>query len=200
MPNVNKPGGLTPVGYLNGAPWSGQGRVYAIASTDVNAYAIGDPLTLAGGATDDGVPLVTRATAGTGNALIGALLGDGGIVNGGAFVDPSSLDSTLIPATKTRVYYVLVADDPNIVFEIQEGGAGAALTKAVGSRNFNLLSGTSNGYVSAWQLDNASAGTGATLQLKALGISPCIDNSFGAYAKWRVVINNHYFRAGTAGV
>lgn len=200
MPNVNKPGGLTPVGYLNGAPWSGQGRVYAIASTDVNAYVIGDPLTLAGGATDDGVPLVTRATAGTGNALIGALLGDGGIVNGGAFVDPSSLDSTLIPATKTRVYYVLVADDPNIVFEIQEGGAGAALTKAVGSRNFNLLSGTSNGYVSAWQLDNASAGTGATLQLKALGISPRIDNSFGVYAKWRVIINNHYFRAGTAGV
>lgn len=200
MPNVNKPAGLVPVGYLNGAPWSGQGRVYAIASTDVNTYAIGDPLTLAGGTTDDGVPLVTRATAGAGNTLIGALLGDGGIVNGGAFVDPSSLDSTVIPATKTRVFYVLVADDPNIVFEIQEGGAGSVLTKAVGTRNFNLVSGVTNGYVSAWQMDNASAGTGATLQLKALGISNRVDNAFGAYAKWRVVINNHFFRAGTAGV
>ena len=200
MPNVNKPAGLVPVAYLNGSPWSGQGRVYAIASTDVNAYAIGDPLTLAGGATADGVPIVTRATAGAGNALIGALLSDAGLVNGGAFVDPSSLDSVVIPATKTRTFYVLVADDPNIVFEIQEGGAGAALTQAVGTRNFNLLSGVSNGYVSAWQMDNASAGTGATLQLKALGISQRIDNNFGVYAKWRVVINNHYFRAGTAGV
>lgn len=200
MPNVSKPMGLSPVGYLNGAPWNGKGRTYAIAASNVNAFAIGDPLVLAGGTTTDGVPLVTLATAGTGNAIVGALLGDGGIVNGGAFVDPTSLDSVIIPATKTRVYYVMVADDPNTVFEIQEGGAGAAITAANGTKNFNLVSGTNNGYLSGWQMDNATGATGATLQLKALGITPRADNAFGAYAKWRVIINNHQYRSGTVGV
>lgn len=200
MPNVSKPAGLSPVGYINGAPWNGKVRTYCIASTDGNAYAIGDPLTLAGGTDANGVPLVTLATAGTGNTIIGVLQGDGGIAYGGAFVDPTSLDTTVIPATKTKAYYVAVIDDPQVVFEIQEGGAGAALTAASGTKNFNLKSGTNNGYVSGWTLDNATGGTGATLQLKALGLSPVRDNAFGAYAKWRVVINNHFFKAGTAGV
>lgn len=200
MANPNKPMGLNPVAYLNGSPWNGQGRTYAIASTDTNAYAIGDPVTLAGGSTADGVPLVTLATAGSGNAVLGALLGDGGLVAGGAFVDPSSLDSVVIPATKTKVYYVMVSDDPNIIYEIQEGGSGSALTSTSATKNFNLKSGTNNGFVSAWVLDNATAGTGTTLQLKAIGITNRVDNTFGAYCKWRVLINNHSFRAGSAGV
>lgn len=200
MPNVSKPMGLSPVGYLNGAPWNSQGRTYAIAASNVNAFAIGDPLVLAGGATADGVPLVTLATAGTGNAIVGVLLGDGGLYQGGAFVDPSNLDNATIPATKTRVYYVMVADDPNTVFEVQEGGAGAAITAANGTRNFNLLSGTNNGYLSGWQMDNASGAVGATLQLKSLGLAPRADNAFGVYAKWRVIINNHQYRSGTVGV
>lgn len=200
MANANKPAGLVPVGYVNGAPWNGKVRTYAIASTDTNAYAIGDPLTLAGGTDANGVPLVTLATAGSGNVLLGVLQGDGGINYGAAFVDPASLDSIVIPATKTKTYYVPVADDPMIVFEIQEGGAGAALTAASGTKNFNLKSGTNNGYISGWVLDNATAGTGATLQLKALGLSQVRDNAFGTYAKWRVIINNHFFGAGTVGV
>lgn len=200
MPNVSKPAGLSPVGYLNGAPWNGKGRTYAIASSDINAFAIGDPLKLAGGTTADGVPLVTLATAGAGNAVVGALLGDGGLAYGAAFVDPSSLDSTIIPATKTKVYYVMVADDPNTVFEIQEDSIGGAITAANGTKNFDLVSGANNGYQSGWQLDSSTGATGATLQLKSLGVAHRQDNAIGTNAKWCVIINQHAYRVGTVGI
>jgi len=200
MPNVSKPMGLSPVGYLNGASWNGKGRTYAIASTDVNAFAIGDPLKLAGGVTADGVPLVTLAVAGAGNDVVGALLGAGGLENGSAFVDPANLDTTIIPATKSKVYYVMVADDPNTIFEIQEDSVGGAITAANGTKNFNLVSGANNGYLSGWQLDSSTGAVGATLQLKAIGIAPRQDNAVGTNAKWRVIINQHTYRAGTVGL
>lgn len=200
MANINAPSGLAPVRYLNGAPWNGQARLYCILQANGSAYAIGDPVTAGGTADDNGVPNVVLATAGTGNQVTGVIVSAGGITNGGFMADPTNLNTTVIPATKTKNYYVMVVDDPNVIFEIQEGGAGAALTKADIMNNFNLLSGTNSGYLSGWTLDNASAANTATLQLKLLGLAQRKDNTFGAYAKWLVKINNHTFGAGTAGV
>jgi hypothetical protein len=200
MANTNAPAGLSPVQYLNGSAWNGQGRMYCILSTDPNAYAIGDPVILGGTADDNGIPNVTLATAGTANSVTGCVLSAGGIVNGGPFADPTNLNTTIIPATKTKNYYVTVADDPNILFVIQEGGSGSALTKADIGNNFNLKSGTNSGFVSGWTLDNASAATTNTLQLQLMGLAQTGDNTFGTYAKWLVRINNHSYKAGTAGV
>lgn len=200
MANTNAPSGLAPVRYLSGAPWNGQARLYCILQANGSAYAIGDPVTAGGSADDNGVPNVVLATAGTGNQVTGVIVSAGGITNGGFMADPTNLNTTVIPATKTKNYYVMVVDDPNVIFEIQEGGAGAALTKADIMNNFNLLSGTNSGYLSGWALDNASAANTATLQLKLLGLAQRKDNTFGAYAKWLVKINNHTFGAGTAGV
>lgn len=199
MANINAPSGLAPVRYLNGAPWSGQARLYCILSGNGSAYAIGDPVVVGGSGDDNGVPDVVLATAGTGNQVTGVIVSAGGIVNGGFMADPTNLNTTVIPATKTKNYYVMVVDDPNVVFEIQEGGAGAALAKTDISNNFNLKSGTNSGYLSGWVLDNASAATTATLQLKLLGLAQRKDNTFGTYAKWLVKINNHTFGAGVAG-
>jgi len=200
MANVNAPSGLSPVQYKNASPWTGGGRLYFIASTDANAYAIGDPVTLSGSGDSNGVPGVTLATAGTGSPVLGPVLGAGGIVEGAAYTDPSNINTTIIPATKTKGYYVLVADDPNIIFEIQEGGAGAALTAADIGTNVNLLAGTNSGYLSGWTFNNASGGAGATIQLQLLGLARKPNNAFGTYAKWLVRINNHQFAAGVAGV
>jgi hypothetical protein len=49
-------------------------------------------------------------------------------------------------------------------------------------------------------LDAADKADTATLQVKLLGLSRRIDNAFGEYAKWLVLINNHELRAGTTGV
>ncbi len=203
MPNANKPAGLSPVQYLNGAPWNGGGRMYYIASSNPNAFAIGDPVVLAGSSDANGVPEITLATAGAGNSIVGAIVsGAGATTFGGEYGVPADAP-VVIPATKTRAYYVLVADDPNIIFEVQEQNTGTPLTAAEVGNNANLVAGANNGYVSGWQLDNAGEGTGVTLQVKLLGLSQypggAAVNAFGLLAKWLVLINNHCYRVGSAG-
>lgn len=199
MANANIPSGLSPVGYLNGSPWNGQVRRYYIPSSDTNAYAIGDPVTLAGSADAAGVPSVVLWTAGSG--MIGPVVGMGGPAFGGMSGDPTNLNTTVIPATKTKAYYVLVADDPNIVFEVQEVGTGTQLAATDVSLNANLVAGTNNGYISGAMLDNSTEAVTVGLDVKLLGLSQSVTpNAFGAYAKWLVKINNHLYAVGHVGV
>lgn len=201
MPNTNTPQGLKPVGYLGAAEWNGQVRRYCIPQADTNAYAIGDPVTIAGSADARGVATVVLATPGS--ALLGPIVGMGGTAFGGPSVDPANLNTTVIPATKTRAYYVSVADDPNTIFEVQEIGTGTALAAADVGLNANLVAGTNSGYLSGWLLTNTTEATTATLDVKLLGLTQVPDpdnNTFGAFAKWRVIINNHCFRAGAVGL
>ncbi len=199
MPNINTPQGLSPIQYLQGNPWNGQARRYYIPASDVNAYAIGDPVaSLVGAADANGIPAVTLATAGS--AVRGVIVSAGGVSYGGPSVDPANLNTTVIPATKTKGYYVMVADDPFIVFEVQENASGGALTVASVGKNINLVAGANNGFVSGWQLASNTVATGSTLNCKILGLSQRADNAVGTYAKWLVKLNNHEFVAGTAGV
>ena len=202
MANVSKPAGLAPVRYLNGSPWSGAANVYYIPQGDTNAYAIGDPVATSSGAADgNGVSAVKLATAGASNALRGVIVGMGRYES--LMADPSNLDSIIIPATKTHDYYVMVVDDPMVVFEVQEfSGVGSTnFTKADIGKNVNLKSGTNNGFVSGWVLDDtAASATTANNQMRLLGISRRADNAFGNYCKFLCLINQHELRAATAGV
>lgn len=202
MANVNRPAGLTPVSYLNGTKWTGGARVYCIPDTDdTNAYAVGDPVVLAGSADANGVATITLATGGTGSSILGAIVSPAGaLVYGGAYGVPQDTP-VVIPAVKSRSYYVLVCDDPNVIYEIQEESTGTALTVADVGANANLVAGTNNGYVSGWVLDRTGVATGATLQVKLLGLAqyPNGTNAFGDYAKWLVLINNHCYRVGQLG-
>lgn len=199
MANPNKPCGLQPVQFRPGSPWNGQARTYYIPQTDSNAYAVGDPVTmLAAGGDSNGVPGCVLATAGTGNAVLGAIVGVGRYETG--MFDPSNLDKITIPASKTYAYYVMVCDDPDVIYELQEGNSTTYLTTTNINQNANLFSGTNNGFVSGWTLDNSGVANGSTLQLKILGLSRKVDNTFGQYAKWLVTINNHVFSGGTAGI
>lgn len=198
MPNPNAPFGLSPVEYLNGSTWSGQARRYFIPASDTNAYAIGDPVVLAGSADARGVPSIVLATPGA--ALLGAIVGAGGFTYGGMSADPTNLNTTVVPATKTRGYYVLVADDPNIIFEVQEIGTGTPLAAADTGLNANLVAAANSGYLSGWVLTNTTEATTATLDVKLLGLSQRNpNNEFGAFAIWNVLINNHVYRPGAAG-
>lgn len=196
MANPNKPGGLSPVQYLNGAPWNGQARIYYIASGDTNAYAVGDPVDLASSGDSNGVPGVTLANVA--GPLVGAIVGCGRYE--ALIADPSNLDSIVIPATKTHSYYVMVADDPQILFQIQEGNTTTYLTAANVGDNANLYAGSNNGFVSGYTMDNSTAATTNTLSLKLMGLVRTSDNAFGQYAKWLVRINNHRLANQVAGV
>lgn len=198
MANEDRPSGLSPTQYLNGAPWNGQARLYNIDSGDTNAFAIGDPVKSDGTADANGVAGVTLGTAGS--AVRGVIVSMGGLLRGGPMVDPTNLGTTIIPATKTKDYYVMVVDDPNVIFEVQEVSGGTALTAAAVGLNADLVAGTNNGYVSGWELNNSGEATTSTLNCKLLGLSQRADNAFGEHAKWLVLLNNHELRGGVTGV
>ena len=195
MANVNRPTGLSPVKSINGAPWNGQANLYSIASGYNTALAIGDPVISSGTADSNGVPGIVLA-ADTG-AIRGVIVGLGTSV--GLIANPSNLDSTVRPANSVGVWYALVVDDPNVIFEVQDSGA-SALAAADTALNTNLVSGTNNGFVSGWTVDGVDKAATATLQVTLLGLSYRIDNAFGQYAKWLVKINNHELAAGTSGL
>lgn len=94
---------------------------------------------------------------------------------------------------------IAVYDDPEAVFEIQ---ASADLAAADVFQNANIVATALDTALlqSKQALDSASLGTGATKQLKVLGLAKEPEAEFGSYAKVRVKINNHALRGGVAGV
>lgn len=194
MANTDRVNGLKPVKYLNGAAWNGQANEYFIPSSDSTAVFVGDLVKLAGSASTDGVPTVAQCAAG--DASIGVVVG--------FRVDPTNLNTPIYRAASTN-RYVLVADDPKTVFEIQEDGVGGALAVTNVGQNADVVvaAGSTTTGASGMELDSSTAATTATLVLKILGFSRREDNTIGsANAKVLVVINNHQYgsHTGTAGV
>jgi len=201
MANRNAPFGLSPYSYLDDSPWNGKARMYCIPSTDsTNAYAIGDPVVLAGSADANGIPTVTLATAGYGNAITGVIVSAGGPKYAGMAANPTNLNTTVVPASKAANYYVLVADDPGILFMAMEDSVGTILAATDVGTNIDLVAGTNNGYQSGWMIDSSSANTGNTRQVQLMQVLQVPDNAIGQYARWLVRINNHSYASGTTGV
>jgi hypothetical protein len=190
MPNVNAPAGLRPVRHRNGAAYNGAATRYFVPASDSTALFIGDPVIIAGSADADGVATVTRATAAGGAFTLGPVVS----------VEPETRDSLTYRAASTA-RYVWVADDPDLVFEIQEDAVGGALAAADVGLNADLVAGTGSTItgLSAFQLDTSTKATTATLQLRIIGFVQRIDNEIGANAKVLVTINLHTLR-NTTGI
>lgn len=206
MANISKPCGLKPVSTLTGAPYSGQARMYYVPASNATALYVGDPVTrLTASADANGVPSVAIGVAGS--AICGVIVGVLKVAAGVSLVG-STIDLTSRSLPASTAGYVMVADDPSIIFEVEEGttagAAGTALTaSAIGNNaNFIVLAGASTFSDSGTLLDNATEATTATLNLKIMGLAQREDNAFGARAKWLVKINNHQYgsHTGTAGV
>lgn len=211
MANAAAPSGLRPSHTVSGAPFNGQTRMYRIPSTDAVAYSIGDVVTeVAGGDVKTGVSDVaifgTRgATATSGNAR-GVIVGlassagsGGGQPLGG---DPDNLGLMIIPATKSKDYYVYVCDDPNMIYEAQ--------TNTIASSAFNKNTGLAVGAAPTATspncktiIDGASATTTAALPIKIVGAPERIDNDLtapGTNAWIWVMLNTSSAGGATAGV
>jgi hypothetical protein len=202
MANVNRPNGLTPVGYLNGADWDGRGRIYCIPAATTAVMAVGDPVALVAGADSSyGLPCIGIGSAG--NPAVGVLLALSTNPRGlGPYVDPTALNTILhrTVAASTTDWYALVADDPHIVFEIQEAGTGTTFAVTAANKNCNFAIGTpaAPGWLSKTYADNGTAAnTTATMNLKLLGLKQSIDNAPGQYQRWWCLLNNHVYSGGT---
>ena len=219
--NQNKPSGLTPVKYLNGADWTGQANLYFISQASTNAFNVGDLVSpIAGLDQWSGLQSIDLTLAASSTQVVGVAIAFGASANattsqrGGPYINPNNLTLINVPATKTQNYFALVVDDPKVVFEIQETGAGTtpatSLTFAATSKNasFVYAAPASGVAVSGTTLDNGvSSGhtpqTSATVTngyfLRMMGLAQKLDpqtvqwNTFGLFAKWYVKLINHAY-------
>ncbi len=187
MPNANRPTGLSPVRSLD-SPWMGQANVYSIAGDCNSAVAIGDPVKSSGTASSDGYAGITLAAAG--ETIRGVVVGLGRSPT--VMANWANLDTTVRAAQASGpVWYALVVDDPDAIFEIQ---AATMAATDVGA-NADLVAGANNGFVSGYTLSGTAAS--ATAQCRILGLVNRPDNEFGAYAKMLVKINEHELTSTT---
>lgn len=192
MANVDSPAGLTPVRYVSGAPYNGASNPYSVAAGNATALFIGDPVILAGTSqTINGVVYSDVARAATGDVLQGVVVG----------VVPETESSTIYRAASTQ-RILLIADDPNLLFEIQESSGGTALTENdIGlNANFVVAAGSTATGKSGVELNNATEATTNTLDLKIMGLVNRADNAVGEHAKWLVRINRHRLVDQIAGL
>ncbi|CAB4240622.1 hypothetical protein UFOVP38_30 [uncultured Caudovirales phage] len=196
MANVNRPGGLKPVSYLSGAPYTGQARLYSVPVNSAALY-IGDPVTLTGTADSSGLAGIAIGVAGA--AIVGVVVGFLVAPPGPSLV-ATNLDLTVrsIQPSATAVQYALVADDANIVFEIQDGQTTPTAIADIGQNTNFLIAAGATVYSDSGTTTAATLTGSTTANLKLIGFTQRVDNTPGsAYAKLLVRINNHVYSAGT---
>jgi hypothetical protein len=188
MANSNAPTGLRPVRYRSGAPYNGACNTYSVPATDGTALFVGDPVIVAGSADALGVPTITRATATGGAYITGVIVG----------FEPLRTDLTVISRVASTARNVYVADDPALIFEVQEDAIGGALAAVDVGLNVDLIAtqaGSTTTGKSGWQADTSTKATTNTLQLRIEGFVQREDNEVGsANAKILVSINLHQSR------
>lgn len=192
MANTNKPFGIRPVGNKISAGFNGQVTKYYVPSTDGTAFYVGDLVKLAGSADSDGY--ATVAKAGTTDATVGPVIGVLPVADSGATV----VDLQTSYRKASTAAYVLVADSPSDVFEIQCNSGAVAATDVGNNASFTASTGSTTTGLSNAVLDYSTIATTTSLPLQILGLKAAPDNAFGAYAILRVRLNAHaYVNAGT---
>lgn len=202
MANTNTPFGMMPVENLTDVQGVSTHRYY-IASGNGSAFYIGSPVVLTNTGDGNGVPGIAAAAAT--DTLVGAIVGIEPVnVNVVSMVGTSlQLEQVSIPATKTRDYYVYVADDPNQIFEIQCGATATNLVTTKLNNNASLTITAPSPTTlptSATIVDNASINTTNTLNIRLMGLKQTPTNTVGAYQVMRCKINAHAYGNLIAGV
>jgi len=205
MPTINAPQGLKPV--LPGGAGSAtyQTGLYWIPQSDTNVYKMYSVVRLLANSDANGTPGVIASATGA-EALVGSIVSidptqNNGIAQGGA---PLALEQVTIPATKTRDYYVYVANDPNQIFEVQ--GDSTATNQIAANANKNCSLTISEAGTSQFSGTVVASGTIATTQalnIRLMGLSPQTvteRKGYGALSMWLCKINQHQLGPNTAGV
>ncbi len=197
MANADTPRGLRPVRYQGGACYTGAANMYYIPATDSTAVYLGGLVKLAGSSDADGVASVTGNVS-TGNSVVGVVVGfdpDKGAGAGGR-------DSTIYRAASTE-RYVYVADDPNLIFSVQDDASATLAAGNVGNvadltafTSGSTTTGLSSIEISA---TTATASGDGTEDVLILGLERLPDNSIGDNAMWLVRLNNHTMIDGNTG-
>lgn len=202
MASVSRINGFRPVKSITGAPYSGGANVYFVPSSDSTVIMVGDAVKLAGDArAASGAPTVTRcgATDVAVGIVVGILFtGEGDLNN----IPPVNDLNTPVYRRASTDRYLLVADDPNLIYEVQYAGtsvAAATITANVGlNGQFTTTAGSTTTGASGMQLDSSGLATTATLPLKIVGFPQRPDNIPGdQFFSYYVKLNQVVYGTGT---
>jgi hypothetical protein len=200
--NTSRINGFRPVKHLNGSPYNGQANLYYVASAG-DEILVGDVVKLAGSADANGIPSVD--ISGASDVSVGVVVGVmhskfdpvGKMTTGSVSLDLPAQAQIAVSGTG----YVLVADSPDIVFEVEASNGTPAVeniglnaSHAVGSRTASTIT-------SPATIDMGTKAATSTLNFKLLGFSQKVGNEVGASAKMLVMFNVHQFGSvGTTGL
>lgn len=192
MANETERYGLRPSRQLNGSPFINAQNRYRVAADNSTNVFQGDVVKpLASGT-------IGRAIANTSTPVVG-------VFNGCFYTDPTTQKPTFknfLPSSINASDLVaFVIDAPDTVFEVN---ANAVFGVADIFKNFsinNVTGNTATG-ISLVQLDVANSGTDSTFLVQAIDISGDVFNSDVTVSNANILvrINNHAYKAGTAGL
>jgi hypothetical protein len=202
MANEDRPFGLKPVRHKSGAPYTGAANPYYIPSTYNTALFIGDPVVKVAAGSNTAavkVPGGGSFAIGTMPSIERTVVGDvdgvtkmiTGVIVGFSAL-PTGLDYKHNPASTERVAFV--ADNPDLVFEIQADGAIPAASMGLNAVLIATHSGSTTTGLSGMELDTTSdvPAADASNQLLILRAVNREDNDTTiTHAKVEVLINCH---------
>lgn len=197
MANVDSRFGLKPIRHKSGAPYNGAFNAYYVPSTYGTALYKGDPVVKTGTSNTAKVsaagagtfaigtlPEINKATVGDANRVTGAIVGFAPL--------PTDLGKAYNPASTARVVYV--ADDPDLIFEIQADGAIPAASIGLNAVFIATHSGDTTTGLSGIELDTTSdvPAADASNQMVILRAVNREDNDTTLeFAKVEVMLINH---------
>lgn len=205
MANTDSRGGLKPLRHKSGAPYNGASTPYWKDGSVATAIFIGDCVTKQGGSNTalinavgagsfqiQTLPEVRRTTPGDVNTNNERITG---VVVGFATTGTDDPRSANVHSPASTEAVVLVADDPDLVFEVQ---ADNAISNAESTLNAILIdahNGDTNTGLSGTEIDGGSStspAADASFQLRILRAVNREDNDpVLIHAKYEVVINVH---------
>jgi hypothetical protein len=202
MASVSRINGFRPVKSITGAPYNGAANLYYTDTGNSDVIMVGDAVKLAGDArSPTGAPTVARA--GATDVAVGIVVGILFTGVGDAMNIPPVNDlNTPVYRRASTARYLLVADDPNLIYEVQYAGtsvAAATITANVGQNGqFTTTAGSTVSGSSGMQLDSSGLNTTATLPLKIVGFPQRPDNVPGdVYFSYYVKLNQVVYGTGT---
>lgn len=206
MASVASPYGLKPVNLIGGQTYAGSTREIKLSTNNTAGLFAGDVVQL----TSAGNPqsLTATPTAGTTAGIVGVMVG-------ARFVNPGTkqpLWSQFIPANAiTNGYtdvYVIIADDPDIVMQVQgsaafgtlTNGAAGAIGKNAALGNFSAGSTTTgnSGVNLVVGANGGSLASTATLAMRVVGVVPGteLDTYPELLVKFNQTTHSYYLATG----
>jgi len=204
MLNVNTPFGLKPLRYKSGLPYNGAAVPMYVEASYATALFVGDPVVKAiagsnpievtvpgaGSFPPGTLPVVQKSIAAAGARTTGVIVGFAAA--------PTDLENQYNPANTARV--VFVANDPQLVFEIQADGVVTPTQVGLNANLSFAVAGSVASGLSGVEMDTGLLAADATYQLLILQMTNRgdVDIAF-TNAKFEVLINQHTENQGTVG-